>query len=99
MLPTRPHLRSKFGGASSSARIESPHFAAGTDTYPNLYVIHCAGFLDACLRASSCAANARLRMELQSYYGVDTSAANDVQIAIPAGDILTGLNTERLPAK
>ena len=98
MLPTRSPQKNqhadniaarKIGGLSRSTRIESLHFAVGTATVYNLYVYHCAAFLDACLRAANSSINDRLRIELREYYNVPNFELEDVQIQIPVKEIST----------
>ena len=43
----------KIGGLSRSTRIESLHLVVGAAAIYDLYVRHCADFLDACLRAAN----------------------------------------------
>ena len=43
----------KIGRVGRTARIESPHFVMNAATVMNLYVPHCAAFLDGCARAQS----------------------------------------------
>ena len=42
----------QIGGVRRSAKIESLHFVVGTHALRNLFVVHCADFLDFCLRAA-----------------------------------------------
>ena len=87
----------KVGGLSRSARIESLHYTVGTTTVYNLYVRHCAEFMDACLRAPNSTVNKRLRRELEVYYGVSTFETEDTQIEIPRETICATLGVASLP--
>ena len=77
----------QIGGLSRSARIEALHFSVGTHTFQNLYVMHCADFLDSCLRASDSTIRTRLLRELSGYYKVDTFEITDVRIALPQKEL------------
>ena len=89
----------KIGGLSRSTRIESLHFSVGTTTVYNLYVKHCAEFLDASLRANNSSIGKRLREELLRYYNVPSFEIQDVQIAIPEERLKDALGVEKLPKK
>ena len=87
----------KISTLSRSTRIESLHLATGTSTILNLYIKHCAEFLDSCLRARECSTNKRLREELGHYFGVSSFETEDVQILLPKDRITQALRCERLP--
>ena len=87
----------RIGDLSRSTRIESLHYTVGTTTIYNLYVRHCAEFLDASMRANNSTINDRLREMLGTYYGVTTFSTRDVQVEIPLTNIQATLQERPLP--
>ena len=83
--------------AARKARSESLHFIVGTDAIYNLYVRHCADFLDACLRVSNRTINARLRKEPIAYYVAGSFEATDIQMLPPFDDVKRILELTELP--
>ena len=63
----------RFSNPSRGARKESLHYAVGTAAAYNLYVRHCAQFLDGCLRASNSTIAERLHIGLQQCFHVPPS--------------------------
>ena len=56
-----------IGGRSRGTPLVSLHYVAGTATIYNLYLMHCAEFLDARVRVASGATNDCHRSELPEY--------------------------------
>ena len=73
----------KIGGLNRTVRIESLHFLSGTKSMSNLFAIHCAEFLDSCLRAANSDIKIRIERELCVYLGIDTIEITNMRIAIP----------------
>ena len=62
----------RIGGLGRNTRIQTLHFLAGAMTFRNMYVLHCAEFFDAALRAFGSTIAARLRKELEAILKADT---------------------------
>ena len=54
----------RITGLDGTVRLESLHFLASTSSYQNLYMLHCAEFADAVLRAEGSSAKKRLEQEI-----------------------------------
>ena len=70
----------RVGGVDRSTRIEALHFLAGTMSYRNMYVMHCAELMDASLRAHRRTICQRLRLELREILGPSCGATEMVEL-------------------
>ena len=77
----------KIGGVSRTARIESLHFVMNTATFLNLYVPHCAVFLDGCVRAHTSGICKRLLAELAVYYNTTDFETQGINVVLPINKI------------
>ena len=89
-------LRS-IGGLSRGTRVESLHLVVGAAAFYNLYVKHCAEFLDACLRASDSSIKERLRGELRQYFNAFSFEARNIQMPILVVEISAKLGHRPFP--
>ena len=73
----------KVTGLYRSARPESLHLLADTQSYKNQYILHCAEFLDGSLRVSNSTIASRLRRELQNIFEVTTLESVICTLTLP----------------
>ena len=76
----------RITGLDRTTRIETLRFLAATSSYHNRYTLHCAGMIDAILRAEGCEAQWRLRGEIGQLLEVKSLEENtwEQAIAIPS---------------
>ena len=77
----------RVSGVSRTARIECLHFAINTATFLNLYVKHCAKFMDECVLAQSSQIRKRLITELVAYYEVTGFDTTDIKVTAPLNKV------------
>ena len=88
----------KVGGIARTARIESLHFVTEVMSFYNMYAVHCADFLDSCLRAHHSTVQERMRGEISGYFKHNPLETCDINIAIPFARILERCPDGRIPA-
>ena len=87
----------RVGGLARTARIESLHFITGAMSIYNMYIVHCADFLDSCLRAHNSSIQTRIKQEVSAYYTNNPFATKDVSITLPYGRIMEKSPNFRIP--
>ena len=73
----------RIGGVRRNARIESLRLIMNTATFVNLYLPHCAIFLDGRITAQNSGIFTRLRKELAAYYSAIGFETQDINIVLP----------------
>ena len=84
----------RVGGMDKSTRIETLHFLANTQSYRNLYVMHCADLLDATLRAHNSTVQIRIRRELKAILESDAMEVEYVRVTEVDGGLRDALTPE-----
>ena len=90
----------KVLGVDQTARIETLHFVAGTQTFFNMVVMHLAEYLDLVLRAHNSTIRTRVLATLRTIYNVESFEPERTRIEAPVEEYRrqkeTNTTTERI---
>ena len=89
----------KIIGVDRTARIETLHFVAGTQTFRNMVVMHMAEYMDLVLRAHNSTIRDRVLETLKDCYKINSLEPENITIKVPVQEILklpTNTTTERV---